>query len=88
VRYVYLSGVGVRQVAYVVVDAMRYLLWFLLAGLVGSGSGWCTGYLSYADWAGANPPPRFRLAEEIRLRRAVLRGVDDIDAYLSAVPRT
>jgi hypothetical protein len=77
-----LRGLSWRDLALVLVDLGRLVLWCLIAGLVGLGSGCCAGRFSPLDWMRANPAPRLRLVAELRLRREVARGLGELTAYL------
>jgi hypothetical protein len=79
-----LRSLSWRDLALLLVDLGRLVLWCLAAGLVGLGSGCCAGRFSALDWMRTNPAPRVRLLAELRLRRLVARGLGDLTASLEA----
>lgn len=82
-RYVDLSGVGWHQLAEALLDVTRYLLWWLMGGLVACGSWWYVGAEVYQNWVRETPAPRVRLVAELRLRRDVRRGCRALEKYLA-----
>ncbi len=76
-------------------DGVRYLAWWLMAGLVVTGSWWFSGYRSCAtDWLKAGPPRRGRavrsdpvakdpVATDPVAREAV-EGIAALEAYLDS----
>ncbi|MDX6301664.1 MAG: hypothetical protein QOF53_2878 [Nocardioidaceae bacterium] len=77
-----LRGLSLRDLALLFLDLGRLVLWCLLAGLVGLGSGCCAGRFNPLDWMSANPAPRLTLLAELKLRRQVARGLGELTAYL------
>jgi hypothetical protein len=77
-----LQGLRWRDLALALVDLGRLVLWCVVAGLIGVGSGCCAGRVSAPDWMRANPPPRLRLVAELRLRHQAARGLRKLTEYL------
>jgi hypothetical protein len=84
-RYVDLNGLGWRHLAEAFLDVTRYLLWWLMGGLVACGSWWCVGAGAeiYQNWVRETPAPRVRLVAELRLRREARRGCRALEKYLT-----
>jgi hypothetical protein len=65
-------------------DGVRHLAWWLMAGLVVSGSWWFTGYRGCAaDWLRAGPPRRGTPQRDPIAREAV-KGIAALEAYLDS----
>ena len=75
-------GLGWHYLAGAFLDVIRYLVWWLVGGLVAGGS-WYVGANVYENWVRETPAPRVRLAAELRLRRDVRRGCRVLEDYLA-----
>ncbi|MGS0684851.1 hypothetical protein ACVBEQ_06830 [Nakamurella sp. GG22] len=66
-------------------DGVRYLAWWLMAGLVVTGSWWFTGYRSCGtDWLKAGPPRRGRAGQRDPVAREAVEGIAALEAYLDS----
>jgi hypothetical protein len=64
-------------------DVIRYLMWWLVGGLIAWGSCWYVGANVYENWVRETPAPRVLLAAELRLRRDLRRGCRALEEYLA-----
>lgn len=66
-------------------DGVRYLAWWLMAGLIITGSWWFTGYRNCAtDWVKAGPPGRGRTERQDPIAREAVAGIAALEAYLDS----
>lgn len=78
-----LNGHGRHYLAETFLDVTRYLLWWLVGGLVACGSWWYGGVEVYHNWVRESPAPPVRLVTELRLRREARRGFRALEKYLA-----
>lgn len=78
-----LNGLGRHYLAETFLDVTRYLLWWLVGGLVACGSWWYGGVEVYHNWVRESPAPPVRLVTELRLRREARRGFRALEKYLA-----
>jgi hypothetical protein len=83
VQRVDLNGHGRHYLAETFLDVTRYLLWWLVGGLVACGSWWYGGVEVYHNWVRESPAPPVRLVTELRLRREARRGFRALEKYLA-----
>ena len=66
-------------------DGVRYLAWWLMAGLVVSGSWWFTGYRGCAtEWVKDGPPRPGRAVPRDPIAREAVQGIAALEAYLDS----
>jgi hypothetical protein len=66
-------------------EGVRYLAWWLMAGLVVTGSWWFAGYRGCAaDWIKAGPPRRGTTARRDPIAREAVQGIAALQAYLDS----
>jgi hypothetical protein len=67
------------------VDAVRYLAWWFVGGLIGMSAGWYGGVVAldaYHEWQKSGPPPRSsRRRDEVA--REAQRGLRQIESFLA-----
>lgn len=78
-----LNWLGRHDLAEAFFDLTRYLLWWVVGGLVACGSWSCGGVEVYHNWVREFPAPRVRLVAELRLRREARQGCRALEKYLS-----
>lgn len=66
-------------------DALRYLWWWLVGGLIAMSAGWYGGAVAmeaYHEWQRSGPPPRRRPRRD-EVAREAQRGVRQIELFLA-----
>ena len=81
-QWVDLHGFGRHDLAEAFLDVTRYLLWWVVGGLIACGSWWHGGVEVYQSWVRESPAPRVRLVSELRLRREARQGCRALERYL------
>jgi hypothetical protein len=67
------------------VDALRYLCWWFVGGLIAMSAGWYGGTAAmeaYHEWQKAGPPSRRRSRRD-QVTREAQRGVRQIETFLA-----
>lgn len=82
-RWADLNGLGWHDLAEALHDVTRYLLWWVIGGLVACGSWWYGGVELYHNWVRESPAPRVRLVTELRIRREAGQGRRALERYLA-----
>jgi hypothetical protein len=72
-------GDDVRWLAYLVLDVLRWLLWWVLVGWAALGAGWCAGCSATSVWSIPRPRP---LRRDAAVRREAAHGLVRLEAYL------